>query len=647
MKPGRNDPCPCGSGKKYKNCCLGEAPSSPPSRRSPPANELSQIIKLYNTARHGELEDRARALLEQYPDSGMVWKLFGLALHMQGKEALPALHKAADLLPDDAEAHANLAAVLRVFGKLDDAVASGRRAVQINPNFAQAHNNLGVALKDLKQFDEAVVSYRHAIKINPGFTEAHNNLGAALQDMWQLDDAADSYRRALSLKPDFAEAHNNLGGVLNDLGQADEAVASYRRALAIKPDFTDAYSSLLFSMNYSPRQTPAAYLAEARRYGQMVASKVDSKFTTWLCATNPTRLRIGLVSGDLHQHPVGHFLESLLAHIDPARIELMAYPTRLKEDALTARIKPHFAAWKPLLGLKDQAAARLIHADGVHILIDLAGHSAHNRLPLFAWKPAPVQFSWIGFPATTGVAEMDYVLGDPIATPVEDEGHFSERVWRLPESYLCLTPPDVMLDVSPLPALSSGLVTFASFNNLSKMSDATVALWARVLQAVPGSRLLLKTRQLQDATVLATTIQRFAAHGIVQERLLLQGLHAPQRIDHLAAYQGVDIALDTFPYRGVTTSVEALWMGVPVLTLHGDRFLSRTADSIAHNAGLDDWIAADEEDYVAKAVAHSTDLQRLAALRATLRQQVLASPLFDVARFARNFEAALWGMWQA
>jgi protein O-GlcNAc transferase len=351
------------------------------------------------------------------------------------------------------------------------------------------------------------------------------------------------------------------------------------------------------------------------------------------------------VSGDLYQHVVGFFLEGLLSHLDPARIELIAYPAHHKEDELTARIKPFFSAWKPLVGLSDEDAARLIHADGVHVLLDLSGHTAHNRLPVFAWKPAPVQATWLGLPATTGVAQIDYVLGDPHAIPAEYDSHFTETVWRLPESYLCLTVPASPVKVGPLPALSAGQVTFGSFNNLTKMNDAVVAVWARILQSVPGSRLLLKTKQLSEPAVCDKTLQRFAACGIAPERLLLSKT-VVSRDDHLAAYNKVDIALDTFPYPGVTTSAEALWMGVPVLSLQGDRFLSRTAGSIAHNAGLPDWVAADEDDYVAKAVAFSTDLQRLAKLRAGLRQQVLASPLFDAPRFARNFEDALWGMWQ-
>jgi protein O-GlcNAc transferase len=281
----------------------------------------------------------------------------------------------------------------------------------------------------------------------------------------------------------------------------------------------------------------------------------------------------------------------------------------------------------------------------VHILFDLSGHTEHNRLPVFAWKPAPVQVTWLGLPATTGVAEMDYVLGDPHAIPAEYENHFSETVWRMPESCLCLTVPTSAVNVAPLPALAAGHVTFGSFNNLTKMNDTVVTVWARILKTVPNSRLLLKTKQLSDPAVCEMTRQRFAACGIAPERLLLGGTVAAAG-EHLAAYNKVDIALDTFPYPGVTTSVEALWMGVPVLSMRGDRFLSRTARSIAHNAGLPDWIAADADDYVNKAVASASDLDRLSALRSGLRQQVLASPLFDVSRFARNFEEALWVMWQ-
>ena len=551
--------------------------------------------------------------------------------------------RALEIEPGLAEAHNNLGNVLSDLGRFSEAAGCIRQALEIEPDFAVAHNNLGNVLRDLGQFNEAAESYRQALELKSDFAEAHSNLGNTLRDLGHFQEAAASYRRALQIKPDFSMAHSNLGNVLRDFGLIDEAVASYRRAMEIKPDYAEANSNLLFAL-HNIRHEPSYHLEQARQFGRRVTGKVGARFLSWNCTPRPERLRVGLVSGDLWKHPVGFFLEGLLTHIDQQRIELFAYPTQHKEDDLTARIRPCFSAWKPLAGKNDEAAAHLIHGDGVHVLFDLSGHTAHNRLPVFAWKPAPVQVTWLGFPTTTGVAEMDYVLGDPHAIPAEFDNHFSETVWRMPESYLCLTVPAAPLEVAPLPAISAGYVTFGCFNNLTKLSDATVVVWARILKSVPNSRLLLKTSQLKDSDVCEKTRQRFAFCGIEPDRLILSATQLSAE-DHLAMYNKVDIALDTFPYPGVTTSVEALWMGVPVLSLRGDRFLSRTAGSIAHNAGLPDWVAADEDDYVDKAVAFTSNLESLAALRVGLRQQVLASPLFDAPRFARNFEDTLWGMW--
>ncbi|MGB9093073.1 MAG: tetratricopeptide repeat protein, partial [Gallionella sp.] len=570
----------------------------------------------------------------------------GLQFLNAGKpeDAATYFRNALAIEPNLAEAHFNLGNALKGLGQNEDAAASYRRAIEIRPDYADANCNLGVALQKLGKFRDAAAHYRRAIEAKPDYVEAHYNLGNTWKDIGQLDKAVPSYREALEIKPDLVPAHNNLGLALQELGQLDDATASYRRALEIQPDFVDALDNLLLSLNYSASHSPAHYLEQARQYGRIVSAKVGARFTSWQCPEQPVRLRVGLVSGDMRKHSVGHFLEGLLAHIDRSRIELIAYPTHHVEDELTARIRPNFSAWRPLFGDNDQSAASMIHADGVHILIDVSGHTEHNRLPVFAWKPAPVQITWLGLPTTTGVAEIDFVLGDPHAIPLEFDDHFSESVWRLPDSYLCLTVPDSPATVAALPARSNGYVTFGSFNNLTKMTDAVVAVWARILKAVPDSRLLLKARQLNNPVAVEQTRQRFAACGISPDRLMLGGTFA-SRDEHLAAYSRVDIALDTFPYPGVTTSAEALWMGVPVLSLRGNRFLSRTAESIARNAGLSDWIAADEDEYVAKAAAFSSDLDMLAGLRAVLREQVLASPLFDAPRFARNFEDALWGMW--
>ena len=585
--------------------------------------------------------------LEIKPDYAEAHNSLGLALQAEGQleGAMNSFRRALKIKPDFAEAHNNLGLALQAAGQLEGAMKSCRKALEIKPDFAEALNNLGLALQAAGQLEGAMKSCRKALAIKPDFAEAHNNLGLALQAAGQLEGAKMSYSRALEIKPELIEALCNMGNILKDIGQFEGASESYCRALEIKPDFLEVHSNLMFILNYTASQLPAAYLEQASKYGRVVAGKA-ARFASWKCAAYlPERLRVGLVSGDFQNHPVGFFLEGLLAHIDPSCIELIAYPTHHQEDELTARIRPYFSNWHSLVGKNNEAAARLIHADGVHILVDVSGHTAHNRLPVFAWKPAPVQVTWLGLPATTGVAEIDYVLGDPHATPPEFDHHFSETVWRMPDVYMCLAVPDSPVLVAPLPALSADHVTFGSFNNLTKMGDGVVAVWARILQSVPDSRLLLKTSQLNDPSTCKQTRQRFAACGISPDRLILGGTLAT-RDDHLATYSKVDIALDTFPYPGVTTSAEALWMGVPVLSLRGDRFISRTAESIARNAGLPDWIAADQDDYVAKAVTFASDLKHLAALRAILRQQVLASPLFDAPRFARNFEDALWGMWQ-
>lgn len=596
--------------------------------------------------RFREAEASYRRALEIRADFFEAYNNLGNSLTAQGRpgEAEASFRRAFEICPDFVEAYSNLGNLLGDQNRHREAEGLFRLALARCPDFVEAHSNLGNVLAGQGRLTEAEACYRQALELRPEYVEAHNNLGSALSLMGRFIDAEACFRRALEIFPEYAEAYNNLGNNLKGQGLLREAEACFRRAIAIRPDYVEAYSNLLLALNFNSAHSASYCLEEACRYGRMIKNKVAAPFDAWPCRVSPKRLKVGVVSGDLRNHPVGYFLESLLTRLDQSSLDLVAYPTILGEDGLTARIKPHFSAWTPLAGLNDEAAARHIHEDGVHILIDLAGHTADNRLPVFAWKPAPVQAAWLGYLATTGVSEIDYVLGDPHATPSEDVGQFSEKIWQLPDVWCCFTPPQVPVEVNPLPALTAGRITFGSFNNLSKMNDAVVALWARVLKAVPGSRLFLKTRQLDDPIVCDAALRRFAVHGIAPERLLLEG--ASPRAELLAAYQRVDIALDPFPYGGGTTTFEVLWMAVPVLTLKGDRFLSRCGHSLAFNAGLADWIAEDEDDYVAKAVTHTKDLETLACLRSGLRRQVLASPLFDAERFARNFEEALWGMWR-
>ncbi|PHV24109.1 glycosyltransferase [Janthinobacterium sp. BJB446] len=480
-------------------------------------------------------------------------------------------------------------------------------------------------------------------KANDGV--AWKMLGLALLMQGQLRSALPCIQKAIRLLPRDVEVQNNMGLVLQELGRLGPAELSYRRAITMMPEFFSAHSNLLMLQSYSATSATGRHLAEARRYGKAVASSASKPFESWSCRRDAVRLRIGIVSGDLRKHPVGYFLESMLASLNTRRVELIAYPTVIKVDDLTDRIAPHFSAWRPIVNKTDEEAAKMIEADGVHVLLDLSGHTADNRLPLFAWRPAPVQTTWLGYFATTGVQQMDYLLGDRFVAPLEESGAFTETLWHMPDSYLCFTPPDFDISVSPLPALENGFVTFACFNKLNKMNDGVVAVWARILHAVPGSRLFLRALQMGDAAVRSRTIARFSSCGIGADRLRLEG--ALPRDELLAAYQQADIVLDPFPYPGGTTSMEALWMGLPIVTRCGKSFLSHLGESVLHNAGLPDWVAADDEEYVAIAARKAGDLAQLAALRAGLRAQVLASPLYDAPRFARHFEDAMWGMWQA
>jgi protein O-GlcNAc transferase len=511
------------------------------------------------------------------------------------------------------------------------------------------YGNLGNAFAGLGKRAAAIECFRQAIALKPGYIQAHNNLGNQLREQGSFTDAVQCFRTVIALQPDYAEAHNNLANALVDLGDLDAAIDAYRRAIALKPGLLEARSNLLFILSYRDDLCQADYLAETVEFGR-IATAQAKPFRDWLVSPTPRDsaherpLRVGLVSGDLKTHPTGHFLESILAHIDRNKIDLVAYPTRRVEDALTARIKPYFSAWTPLASMTDEQAAARIRDDRIDLLLDLSGHMNFNRLPLFAWRPAPVQASWLGYFASTGLPAMDYLLGDSHVLPQDAQANYTERLWRLPDSYLCFTPPAERVEIGPSPLAMQGHVTFGCFNHLMKMNDGVVEVWARILHAMPRSRLFLKAKQLDDAPTRETTLARFAARGIDASRLTLEG-RSP-RAEYFAAYNRIDIALSPFPYPGGTTSVEGLWMGVPVLCRRGDRFLSNICTSMLHSAGLGDWIAQDNDDYVAKAVAFAADAPRLAALRSSLRATVLASPLCDAPRYARHLEAAFEAMWR-
>ena len=613
------------------------------SGAAPSQDQINHVLGHYQAGRFGEAEALATLLIQLFPKHPFGAKALGVVLRQTGRlaESLAPMQLAVTLSPQDSEAHNNLGVTLKELGKLDEAEASYRKAIALKPDYAEAYSNLGNALKELGKLDEAEASYRQAIALKSDYAEAHSNLGVTLTELGKLDEAEASYRQAIALKPDYARAHSNLGNSLKELGRLDEAEASYRQAIALKPDFIQAHDNLLM-LTGSMLFNEVLYKESAADFAKAIDGAIASRFNTWLHSRDRESLRIGFVSGDLRSHPVGYFIESLLMELQSSPVELFAYPTTSESDAVTTRIKPLFDMWSPLVGLDDDKAAQKIYGDGIHILIDLSGHTAKNRLPIFARKPAPIQISWLGYFASTGLPEIDYILGDPYVTPLTDADHFVETIWQLPETYLCFTPPDDELAVAPLPASTNGFITFGCFNNLARMTDEVVAVRAAILHAVPESKLFLKDKQLDHEAGRRRVLSRFAAFDIEANRLVLKGKSS--RIQYFSCYNRVDIALSPFPYGGGTTSVEGLWMGVPVIAKKGNHFLSHLGECIAHNSGLSDWIAVDNEDYVKKAVAFSSDLQSLSALRRGMREQILNTPLLDAPRFARHLEEALRAM---
>ena len=603
----------------------------------------------------GALDAFRTALIHQPDYAGAHYNIGNALLgNRQFDDAVASYRSALAINPDYAEVHCSLGVALKELGQLDDAVASFQKALQIQPGMVEAQSNLDAAVRDVfnqgnilmgsERFDEAVKYYHRVIAIKPDYAEAHTTLGVALRELGLIENSVKCYQRAIRINPRLAEAHYNLGAALKDIGKLDQAISSYRQALEIRPDFLEAHNNLLFVLNYSSSGLPSYYPEQVRQYGRMVAAKVGTRFTSWQCRAQPDRLRVGLVSGDLFSHPVGYFLEALLANIDTARIEMIAYPTRNMEDELTNRIRPRFSGWKPLVGKSNAIAANLIHADHINILLDLSGHVAHNRLPVFAWKPAPVQVSWLGYFATTGVAEIDYFLADEVGVPEDQQAQFTESVWYLPDTRLCFTAPNIDQPVASLPALKNGHITFGSFQTLAKAGDGVLETWGKILAGLPDAKLRVQCKQLFEPAQVKLLLQRLRRYGIDPARVITRG--STDRPAYLAAHSEVDMILDTFPYTGGTTTCEALWMGVPTLTLAGNSLLARQGASLLTAAGLEQWVASSKDEYVAKAIALAGDHAGLAALRSGLREQVLSSPLFDAPRFARNFENALWGMWQ-
>jgi predicted O-linked N-acetylglucosamine transferase (SPINDLY family) len=581
------------------------------------------------------------------PDFAEALSNLGDTLTNLGKldEAIAALRRAIGFKPDYPEAYSNLGVALQIRGKLNEAVAAFRQAIGINPGSTGALCNFGNALMKQGKFDEAIAALGRAIAVKPDYAEAYSNLGAALQRQGKLEEAIAACRRAIAVKPDYAEAYSNLGAALQRQGKLDEAIAAYRQAIAVDPDYAQAHSNLAFCLNYVDRVAAEDVFAAHRDWGSCLARQTPRPSAYANDRQTGRRLRIGYVSPDFRQHSVSYFFEPLLKEHDRRAVEAFCYAEVARPDRVTARLEGLADGWRTTVGLSDAELAERVRADGVDILIDLAGHTENNRLGVFARKPAPVQATWLGYPNTTGLEVIDYRLVDAVTDPEgEADALASETLVRLADGFLCYSGLPDAPEPAPPPCLEAGAVTFGSANNAAKVSASVFDAWARLLVRLPEARLLLKGRQFGDAATRALFLARLGERGVAADRVeLLAWL--PDVAAHLAVYHRIDVALDPFPYNGATTTCEAMWMGVPVVTLRGDRHAGRVGASLLSQVGLNDLIADTVGEYVDIAVALASDRERLADLRRSLRSRMAVSPLCDGPAFARKLEAAFRRMW--
>jgi predicted O-linked N-acetylglucosamine transferase (SPINDLY family) len=662
----------------------------------------------HRAGRLAEAEAIYRQVLAEYPDVPEALNLFGALLHQYGRneEAVMHLQRAIAARPDAAEYHNHLAVALGALGDTAAAIAAGEHAIALAPGLAQPHYNLAVWLSSQGRMDEALHSAREAVRLQRDFPAAHNSLGCILASMERVEEAIAAYDEAIRLRPDYAKAHYNRANMLAKRDQDADAVIGYRNALRLQPDFPDAlfnlgnslyrlqsldaaadtfttllrlhpthagalwhlgnvwqargriaeaiahwrrgleiesddaalHSALVLYLQFDPAATPDDVAEEKAAWNAKFAVPLRSRRSQHPRGGDPEkRLRIGYVSPDLRDHVVGRNILPLFSHHDRTRFEILCYSDVKSTDAHTKRLRATCDAWRDSTRMSDEALAARVREDEVDILVDLSLHTGGNRLLAFARQPAPVQFSFAGYPGSTGVETIAHRISDP---RLEGGGEILPTT-HLIDSFWCFDPIELEIAVNPLPAADCGRVTFACLNQASKVNDPVLALWARVLQRCEDSRLLLLSPAGSHQVLVRETLR---GCGIAPERI--QFVPPAPREEFMRLYHRVDVMLDSFPYGGHTTSLEALWMGVPVVTLPGDTLVSRAGVSQLSNLGMPELIARDAEDFVRIATSLAGDLTRLAEIRRTLRPKMERSVLMDATRFARGIENAYRTAWR-
>ncbi|KAL8527060.1 hypothetical protein ACS0TY_016065 [Phlomoides rotata] len=620
---------------------------------------------------------------------------------MQYDTALSCYEKAAIERPMYAEAYCNMGVIYKNRGELESAIACYERCLAVSPNFEIAKNNMAIALTDLGtkvklegdinqgvayykkalyynwhyadamynlgvaygemlKFDMAIVFYELAFHFNPHCAEACNNLGVIYKDRDNLDKAVECYQgkmdaaasmieKAIVANPTYAEAYNNLGVLYRDAGSISLAVEAYEQCLKIDPDSRNAGQNRLLAMNYINDGTDDKLYEAHRDWGRRFM-RLFLQYTSWDNIKDPKRpILIGYVSPDFFTHSVSYFIEAPLIHHDYANYKVVVYSAVVKGDAKTNRFRDrvlkHGGKWRDIYGVDEKKVASMVREDKIDILVELTGHTANNKLGMMACRPAPVQVTWIGYPNTTGLPTIDYRITDALADPLDTKQKHVEELVRLPDSFLCYTPSAEAGPVSPAPALSNGFVTFGSFNNLAKITPKVLQVWARILCAVPNSRLIVKCKPFCCDSVRLQFLSTLEKLGLESLRVDLVPLILLNH-DHMQAYSLMDISLDTFPYAGTTTTCESLYMGVPCVTMGGLVHAHNVGVSLLKTVGLSSLVASNEDEYVELTVQLASDINALSNLRMRLRNIMLKSPLCHGSKFTRGLESSYRSMWQ-
>jgi protein O-GlcNAc transferase len=647
----------------------------PKSRMNSP--DLETALQHHQSGRLAEALSIYRQLLADTQDDPEVLHLLGYALYQSGKplEGLPFIERGIGLNPSSPIFHCNHGVLLAVLHRDADAASACRRATELRPNFPEAWYNLGNALRALGRLPEAIDAYRRSLQQRPGAAYGHNNLGIALLTNNQVAEAVEEFRAALAIQPDIYEAAINLGNALYRLRRFEESTAAFREAMQLGPDQRAPYenlavslaqigeldeslatfragmakhpsdwrlqSGLVYMMHFHPKFTPVEILREHADFDRRHCLVFTRAVGPHLKDPDPVRrLRIGYVSPDFRDHVIGRNILPILREHDHANFEIFCYSNNATDDALTPQFRKYSDAWRDIGPLDDDQAAELMRADGIDILLDLAMHLARSRPMLLARKPAPVQVCWAAYPSTTGLTAIDYRLTDPYLDPPSTDSNYSEKSIRLPNSFWCYDPAAMQLDeappLNPPPALATGFITFGCLNNFTKSNKDVLSLWERVLDRLPNSRMIMMSPRGEHRRKVAA-----ALNGRV-EFVDLQS-----RADYLKTYHRIDLGLDTFPYNGHTTSLDALWMGVPVISLCGEPVVSRAGFSQTSNLGLaSEFVAKNADEFVELAVNWASDLSKLAQMRASLRDRFRKSPLTDAAKFTRGIESAYRTIWQ-